>query len=74
MSSICLKRGKSLFQKKRARSALSNGSALEFIDGAGGDLIFRPVKTSPALDLLDHLKKLHGVEIPPSKHHDPPRA
>jgi AbrB family looped-hinge helix DNA binding protein len=58
----------------RQRRGLQNGSALEFIDDAGGDLIFRPIQASPKLDLVDHLDRLRGVEIPERQHLCPPRT
>lgn len=58
----------------RTKRGLGLGSPLEFIDGEGGDLIFRPVKTKPALDLVDHLKALRGTDIPSRKCHCPPRT
>ena len=61
-------------KEARERRGLSNGSVLEFIDHTGGDLIFRPVQASPTLDLVDHLKKLRGLDIPTRKHHSPPRT
>jgi hypothetical protein len=36
--------------------------------------VFRPVKTAPKMDLVDHLLQLKGLVIPERKHLCPPRA
>jgi bifunctional DNA-binding transcriptional regulator/antitoxin component of YhaV-PrlF toxin-antitoxin module len=58
----------------RARWKLGYKSTLMFLESASGDMILRPTKASPDLDLVDHLRRFKGVEIPERKHIAPPRA
>ena len=48
----------------RARRKLGYKSTLVFFESASGDMILRPSKASPELDLVDHLRRFKGIEIP----------
>ena len=58
----------------RARLKLGYKSTLVFLESASGDLILRPSKANPELDLVDYLRRFKGVEIPERKHMAPPRV
>ncbi len=58
----------------RDQHGFGNGSAFAVLETKSGSIVFRPVKTAPKLDLIDHLFRLKGVDIPVRKHHCPPRA
>jgi bifunctional DNA-binding transcriptional regulator/antitoxin component of YhaV-PrlF toxin-antitoxin module len=58
----------------RARRKLGYKSTLVFLESASGDMILRPSKASPELDLVDHLRRFKGMEIPERKHMAPPRV
>ena len=60
-------------KEARERRHLGKGAELQFIDDASGDLIFRPLRSTPSLDLVDHLRELRGLEIVEREHHCPPR-
>lgn len=52
----------------RERRKLGYKSTLTFFESASGDMILRPAKPNPDLDLIDHLRRFKGVEIPERKH------
>jgi len=58
----------------RARRKLGYKSTLAFLESASGDMILRPSKASPDLDLVDHLRRFKGLEIPERKYLAPPRV
>ena len=58
----------------RARRKLGYKSTLVFLESASGDMILRPSKASPELDLVDHLRRFKGIEIPERKHMAAPRV
>ena len=58
----------------RDKHGFSNGSAFAVFETRSGFLVLRPVKTRPKLDLVDHLLRLKGLEIPERKHFCPPRV
>ena len=58
----------------RARRKLGYKSTLIFLESASGDMILRPSKSSPTRDLVDHLRRFKGLEIPERKHLAPPRV
>ena len=58
----------------RTRRKLGYKSTLTFFESASGDMILRPSKASPELDLVDHLRCFKGIEIPERKHRAAPRA
>ena len=43
------------------------GSAFAIVQSKDGDLILRPVKSKPKLNLIDHLRKFKELEIPQIK-------
>ena len=52
-----------------------NGTAFAVVEAKSGALVFRPVsKVKPKLSLIDHLRRLKGIEIPDRKHFCPPRV
>ena len=57
----------------RARRKLGYKSTLIFLESASGDMILRPSKASPDVDLVDHLRGFKGLEIPERSHMTPPR-
>jgi AbrB family looped-hinge helix DNA binding protein len=48
----------------RDRHGFGNGSAFAVLETKDGALSFRPVSAKPKLDLIEHLKRLKGLEIP----------
>jgi AbrB family looped-hinge helix DNA binding protein len=58
----------------RKRHGLEDGSTLLFFETKSGALVLKPVKAKPELDLVDHLRKFKGIEIPGRKHICPPRV
>lgn len=58
----------------RDRHGFGNGSAFAVVDTKDGALSLRPVSAKPKLDLIEHLKRLKGLEIPAIHAHCPPRA
>ena len=58
----------------RARRKLGCKSTLVFLESATGDMILRPAKASPKVDLVDHLRRFKGLEIPERQHLAPPRV
>ncbi len=58
----------------RDQCGFGNGSAFAVLQTKSGAIVFRPVKTAPKMDLLDHLRRFKGVSIPERKHICPPRG
>lgn len=58
----------------RDRHGFGNGSAFAVLETKDGALSFRPVSAKPKLDIIEHLKRLKGLEIPEIHAHCPPRA
>ena len=58
----------------RDQRGFGNGSTFIVMESKSGVLVFRPVKSEPKLDLVDHLLRLKGVDIPERKHHSPPQV
>lgn len=58
----------------RDKRGFSNGSGFAMLETQSGSLVLRPVKAKPRLDLVDHLLRLKGIEIPERKHLCPPRV
>ena len=48
----------------RARRKLGCKSTLVFLESASGDMVLRPTKASPELDLVDHLRRFKGWKFP----------
>ncbi|HXP59737.1 MAG TPA: AbrB/MazE/SpoVT family DNA-binding domain-containing protein [Dongiaceae bacterium] len=57
----------------RSQRGFANGSAFAVLETKSGAIVFRPVKTAPKLDLVDHLLRLRGLDIPQRRHFCPPR-
>lgn len=60
-------------KEARDKRGFGLGSAFAFLEARDGDLIFRPVKTKPRLNLIEHLKKFKGVKIVERMHRCRPR-
>lgn len=58
----------------RDQHGFGNGSAFAVLQTKSGAIVFRPVSSEPKLDLVDHLLRLKGVEIPEMKFHAKPRV
>ncbi len=57
----------------RDRRGFGNGSTFAVVETKSGSLFFRPVNPKPKMDLVDHLLRLKGIEIPEMHFHCPPR-
>ena len=57
----------------RDQGGFGNGSAFAVLQTKSGSIVFRPVKTAPKLDLVDHLLKFKNVSIPERQHFSQPR-
>ena len=57
----------------RDQSGFGNGSAFAVQRTKSGAIVLRPV-TRPKHDLVDHLLKLKGAEIPDMQFHGKPRV
>jgi len=59
----------------RDKHGYDKGSVFAIEATQSGNLVLRPVKGQPKLDLVDHLLRLKGtaIEIPERKHLCPPR-
>ena len=60
-------------KEARDKHGFGKGSAFSFLETKSGHLVFRPVNLKPKLDLIAHLRKFKGLEIPRIKAHCPPR-
>jgi AbrB family looped-hinge helix DNA binding protein len=58
----------------RDRRGFGNGSAFAVVETKEGALFFSPVNAKPKLDLIEHLKRLKGLELPEIHAQCPPRA
>ena len=58
----------------RERRKLGYKSTLMFFESASGDMILRPAKPNPDVDLVDHLRRFKGLEIPERRHMAAPRV
>jgi AbrB family looped-hinge helix DNA binding protein len=58
----------------RDQRGFGNGSAFAVLETKSGSLIFRPIKTAPKLDLVDHLLSLKGIDIPQRENLCAPRV
>lgn len=61
-------------KEARDKHGFGQGSTFAFLETKSGRLVFSPVKTKPKLDLIDHIRRLKGIEIPQRKHICPPRV
>ena len=57
----------------RDRRGFGNGSTCAVLETKTGALFFRPVQSEPKMDLVDHLLRLKGLEIPEMHFHGAPR-
>jgi AbrB family looped-hinge helix DNA binding protein len=57
----------------RDQRGYGNGSAFAVLETKMGDLVLRPVRTKPKMDLVDHLLRFKGLQIPERRHFCPPR-
>ena len=68
-------KGQSVVPKEiRDQRGYGQGSAFAVLETKQGDLILRPMRTEPKQDLVDHLLRLKGLEIPEMHFHCPPRV
>jgi AbrB family looped-hinge helix DNA binding protein len=58
----------------RDEHGFGNGSAFAILESKSGAIVLRPIKTTPKMDLVDHLLRLKGLVIPERKHVCPPRT
>ena len=58
----------------RDRRGLADGDTLLLLETKSGVLMLKPVKARPEMDLIDHLLRFKGVELPVRHHFCPPRA
>jgi len=58
----------------RDERGFGNGSSFAVVETKSGAIVFRPVKTAPKMDLVEHLLRLKGLVIPERKHFCPPRT
>lgn len=58
----------------RDERGFGNGTAFAVFQTKSGAIVFRPVLAEPKLDLVDHLLRLKGVDIPEMKFHARPRT
>jgi AbrB family looped-hinge helix DNA binding protein len=61
-------------KKIRDEHGFGNGSAFAVLETKSGAIVFRPVKTAPKMDLVDHLLRLKGLDIGERKHVCPRRT
>jgi AbrB family looped-hinge helix DNA binding protein len=58
----------------RDAHGFGNGSAFAVMETKSGAIVFRPIRTTPKMDLVEHLLQLKGLDIPERQHISPPRA
>ena len=58
----------------RDEHGFGNGSAFAVLETKSGAIVFRPVKSAPKMDLVDHLLRLKGLDIAERQHLCPPRT
>jgi len=58
----------------RQRRCFEKGTAFLVLEGRDGTVSFRPVNPSPKLGLVEHLRRLKGLEIPEMHFRNPPRV
>jgi len=57
----------------RDEHGFGNGSAFAVLDTKNGAIMFRPIKSAPKMDLVDHLLRLKGLDIAERQHFCAPR-
>jgi AbrB family looped-hinge helix DNA binding protein len=58
----------------RDEHGFGNGSSFAVLQTKTGAIVFRPIKSAPKMDLVDHLLRMRGLDIPERKHLSPPRS
>jgi len=58
----------------RDQRGFRNGSAFAVFETRNGQIVLRPVAVEPKLDLVDHLLRLKGIDVPEMKFHAKPRV
>jgi len=58
----------------RKERGFGNGSAFSVLETKSGAIVFRPVKTAPGMDLVDHLLRFKGLNFAEREHLCPPRT
>jgi AbrB family looped-hinge helix DNA binding protein len=58
----------------RDQRGFGNGSAFAVVQTRSGAIVFRPILGKPKLDLVEHLLRLKGLDIPEMKFHGKPRV
>jgi len=58
----------------RDQHGYGQGSVFAVLETKQGDLILRPMRTEPKMDLVDYLLRLKGLDIPEMHFHCPPRV
>ena len=58
----------------RDERGFGNGSAFAVLETKSGAIVLRPVKTAPKMDLVDHLLRIKGLDMPGRQHLCPPRG
>ena len=48
----------------RDERGFGNGSAFAVLATRSGSIVFRPLKTAPKMDLVDHLLRFKGLQLP----------
>jgi len=71
---IYMNRGRVTIPKAvRERHGLGDNARLEFFETKSGAFVFRPIKETTELSLVEHFERLRGLEIPERTVHCPPR-
>jgi len=58
----------------RDEHGFGNGSSFAVTETKSGAIVFRPLKSNPKMDLVDHLLSLTGLDIGEREHFCPPRV
>lgn len=58
----------------RDRRGFRKGSVFSVLETQNGALVLRPINPRPKLSLVEHLRRLKGLEIPEMHFHCPPRV
>jgi bifunctional DNA-binding transcriptional regulator/antitoxin component of YhaV-PrlF toxin-antitoxin module len=63
------KKGRIVVPKRiRDRHGFGSRSAFAVVQTQSGALVFRPIRAAPKMDLVDHLLRFKGLEIPERRH------
>ncbi len=58
----------------RDARGLGNGSAFAVMETYNGSIVLCPIKAAPKMDLVEHLLRLKGLDIPDRRHFYAPRT